>query len=114
MGNQRVDARAGDKAAGMDNVVRTTRPLANPRPNLSRSSAALSLSMLLTNLAAAAQAVAIVVLIRDPTRKDAFFAAYSCYLPFVLWAASMRGSLIPLFGSPRTEAALRRAVGPVI
>ena len=46
--------------------------------------------------------MAIVLLVDDSATRDAFFAAYSCYLPFVLWAASVRGSLIPL--SEFTEA----------
>lgn len=103
-----------EMTASRGHSLRASRPLANPRPNVARSSAALSLSMLFTSLAAAAQAVAIVVLVNDATKRDAFFAAYSCYLPFVLWAASVRGSLVPLFGPARSEAALRAAVGRLV
>jgi peptidoglycan biosynthesis protein MviN/MurJ (putative lipid II flippase) len=86
------------------------RPLANPRASASRSSVVLSLSILIMSLAAAGQAVAIVMLVSDSAERDAFFAAYSCYLPFVLWAASVRGSLIPLIGAHGSEEALRERI----
>ena len=62
------------------------------------------------SLAAAGQAIAIVVLVNDAAERDAFFAAYSCYLPFVLWAASVRASLIPLIGAHGSEVPLRERI----
>lgn len=57
---------------------------------------AIGASLLLTSTFAAGQAVVLVAILGQGQRTDAFFAAYSVYLPLALWAASLRASVVPL------------------
>ena len=54
------------------------------------------MSVLLTTVFGAGQAVVLVAILGQGERTDAFFAAYAVYLPLVLWAAALRASVVPL------------------
>jgi len=77
-------------------MARPTSPFVLDKARTSRASAALAVSLLLTTIFGAGQAVVLVAIVGQGERTDAFFAAYSVYLPLVLWAAALRASLVPL------------------
>jgi peptidoglycan biosynthesis protein MviN/MurJ (putative lipid II flippase) len=77
-------------------VTGTPPPFIERKTRTSRASAAIAASLLLTTLFGAAQAIVLVAIVGQGERSDAFFAAYSMYLPLVLWAASLRASVVPL------------------
>jgi putative peptidoglycan lipid II flippase len=88
----------------------TARPLLLSEASLGQSSAIVSLSLLLTALVGAAQGLLLVFIVGEGDRTDAFLAAYSLYLVLTLFGASLRGSLVPLFGHPESEQSFRERV----
>ncbi len=59
-----------------------------------------SASLVATSLLGAAQALLLAFLVDEQAARDAFFAAYSIYLPLAVLAASMRSSVVPLLARP--------------
>lgn len=86
------------------------RPLLTQDVSLPRSSAIVSISLLLTALLGAGQALLLVFIVGEGDRTDAFLAAYSLYVVVALFGASLRGSLVPLFGAHDSDAGLREQV----
>ena len=84
-----------------------TGPSPSPRASLasiggttSLNAMLVSASLLATSVLSAAQALLLAFLVDEQAARDAFFAAYSIYLPLVLLAASMRASVVPLLADP--------------
>jgi peptidoglycan biosynthesis protein MviN/MurJ (putative lipid II flippase) len=63
-------------------------------------------SLFATSVLGAAQALLLAFLVDEQAALDAFFAAYSIYLPLVLLAASMRASVVPLLAEPGDDGFL--------
>ncbi len=83
------------------------RRLLLPETSLSRSSLIVSLSLLLTALLGAGQALVVVLIVGEGVRTDAFLAGYSLYFVFALFGGSLRASLVPLLGHPQSEEQFR-------
>jgi peptidoglycan biosynthesis protein MviN/MurJ (putative lipid II flippase) len=71
--------------------------------NVARSSAIISVSALVGFALGAAQSLLLVAVVGHVEATDAFLAAYSLYLPLALIAASLRSSLVSLFGAWQTS-----------
>lgn len=91
-----------------------TRPLISPQTSVPRSSAIVSVSLLATALLGAGQALLLALIVGEGSRTDAFFAAYSVYLVAALLGASLRNSVVPLFGSVDEEASYRERATEVL
>jgi putative peptidoglycan lipid II flippase len=90
------------------------RPLINPETSVSRSSALVSVSLLLIALIGAGQALLLALIVGEGSRTDAFFAAYSVYLIAALLGASLRSSVVPLFGPVNEEGPLREQAAELL
>jgi peptidoglycan biosynthesis protein MviN/MurJ (putative lipid II flippase) len=84
-----------------------TAPPSSPRATLSSiagttsaNAMLVSASLVATSLLGAAQALLLAFLVDDQGARDAFFAAYSVYLPLAVLASSMRSSVVPLLARP--------------
>ena len=82
------------------------------RPLLSAGSAArnsvlVSVSLLVTSVVGAVQGVLLVFIAGEGPQTDAFLAVYALYSALILFGASLRGSIVPLFGLVEPEAEFR-------
>jgi peptidoglycan biosynthesis protein MviN/MurJ (putative lipid II flippase) len=66
--------------------------------SVEKSSALVGVGLVLTSLLGAGQALILAFIIGPGAETDAFLAAYSAYLPFALFGASLRSSMVPLIG----------------
>jgi putative peptidoglycan lipid II flippase len=90
----------------------SSRSLLAGEANPARSSLAVSAGFLVASLLGGGLAILIAVIVGEGPDTDAFFAAYSIYLFFVIFGTSLRVAVVPLLGSVDNEAAWRkRAVG---
>jgi peptidoglycan biosynthesis protein MviN/MurJ (putative lipid II flippase) len=83
------------------------RPLVAADVNMARSSAAVSISVLLGSAFGGLLALLIAVIVGETPQTDGFLAAYSAYLLFILFGTSLRVALLPIFGSVADESAFR-------
>lgn len=79
-----------------------------------RSSVAVAVGTLATALLGGLLAVIIALVVGEGPRTDAFFAAYSLYLFFALFGATLRVALVPLMGSVADEQAWRGRAADVL
>jgi peptidoglycan biosynthesis protein MviN/MurJ (putative lipid II flippase) len=87
-------------------------PLAASEANTARSSLAVSAGFLISSLLGGGLAILIAVIVGEGPDTDAFFAAYSIYLFFVVFGSTLRVAVVPLLGSIDDEQAWRsRAAG---
>ena len=71
---------------------------ASTRGSVEKSSALVGVGLVLTSLLGAGQALILAFIIGPGSETDAFLVAYSAYLPFALFGASLRSSMVPLVG----------------
>lgn len=79
-------------------------------PRMARSSALVSIGLLLTNLLGAAQALVILFVVGKGQATDAFLSVYALYTPFALLGGTMRRSFVPLLGQDGSDDAFRERV----
>lgn len=82
--------------------------------SVSRSSVVVSVGLLFTSLLGASQGLLLVFIVGEGDKTDAFLAAYSLYLALTLFGASLRGSVVAVFGPVRSEEAFRRRAEDVV
>jgi peptidoglycan biosynthesis protein MviN/MurJ (putative lipid II flippase) len=105
--SERVPAPARQRRAPL-----SSRSLLAGEANAARSSLAVSAGFLVTSLLGGGLAILIVVIVGEGPDTDAFFAAYSIYLFFVVFGSTLRVAVVPLLGSVDDEDAWRtRATG---
>src|SRR5437867_317440 len=73
-----------------------------------------SVSTLLAGLLGAGQALLIAFIVGEGDKTDAFLAAYALYVVFAIFGASLRSSIVPLLGSPSSDAELRERTTDVV
>jgi peptidoglycan biosynthesis protein MviN/MurJ (putative lipid II flippase) len=78
-------------------------PLVAPEANAARSALAVAVGSLMTSALGGLLALLIALIVGESADTDAFFAAYSVYLFFTLFGASLRVALVPLLGSVNDE-----------
>jgi peptidoglycan biosynthesis protein MviN/MurJ (putative lipid II flippase) len=88
--------------------------LLNLEASVAQSSAVVSASLFLTALLGAGQALLLAFIVGEGDKTDAFLAAYSLYLVVALFGASLRGSLLPLFGGFESEDTFRERTTDVL
>jgi O-antigen/teichoic acid export membrane protein len=79
-----------------------------------RSSVAVAASSLVIAALGGLLALLIAVILGEGVDTDAFLAAYSVYLVFTLFGATLRVALVPMMGAPDDEAALRRTAAEAL
>ncbi|HEV2770901.1 MAG TPA: lipid II flippase MurJ [Solirubrobacteraceae bacterium] len=85
-----------------------------PEANAARASIAVSAGYLVAALLGAIVALVIALIVGEGPRTDAFFTAYSIFLFFSLFGASLRVAVVPLLGSVADEPAWRRRAADVL
>jgi peptidoglycan biosynthesis protein MviN/MurJ (putative lipid II flippase) len=82
--------------------------------NTARSSLAVSAGFLLTSLLSGALAILVAIVVGEGPDTDAYFAAYSIYLFFVIFGAGLRVSVVPLLGAVADEETWRASAADVL
>jgi peptidoglycan biosynthesis protein MviN/MurJ (putative lipid II flippase) len=89
-------------------------PLVAPAANAARASLAVSAAFLVTSLLSGALALLVAIIVGEGADTDAYFAAYSIYLFFVIYGAGLRVSVVPLLGAVDDEHAWRSGAADVL
>src|SRR3954453_17320923 len=89
-------------------------PLVAPAANAARASLAVSAAFLVTSLLSGALALLVAIIVGEGADTDAYFAAYSIYLFFVIYGAGLRVSVVPLLGAVEDERAWRSSAADVL
>lgn len=78
------------------------------------NSLVVSISNMLTSLFGALSGLLIVFIAGSGVRTDAFLAAYSLYLVLIMFSATLRTSLMPLFGAVKSDGDLKQRFDDVM
>src|SRR3954454_5800583 len=89
-------------------------PLVVTAANAAPGSLAVSAAFLVTSLLSGALALLVAIIVGEGADTDAYFAAYSIYLFFVIYGAGLRVSVVPLLGAVEDERAWRSSAADVL
>jgi peptidoglycan biosynthesis protein MviN/MurJ (putative lipid II flippase) len=88
--------------------------LLRAQSSTSRVALLVAVGLVIQSLIAAAQALLLVFFVGEGESTDAFFAAYSLYVPIAVLGVSLRRTIVPLLAATEREAQFRERAADVV